>query len=61
MHLYIGPRNGDNEATPSIQRMTRSDLVGKHNRRDRSTNEVVTRGPKFFFFFSTTKMRIKSQ
>ena len=32
--LYIGPRSGDNEATPSIQRMTRGDTVGKHNRRN---------------------------
>ena len=32
--IYIGPRSGDNEATPSIQRVTRSDVVGKHNRRN---------------------------
>ena len=44
MHLYIGPKNGDNEATPSIQRMTRGDHVEKRNRHDRSTNEVVTCG-----------------
>ena len=32
--LYVGPRNGDNETMPSIQRMTRGDTVGKRNRRN---------------------------
>ena len=30
--LYIGPRSGDNEAMPSIQRMTRGNTIGKCNR-----------------------------
>ena len=30
--LYIGPRSEDNEARPSIQRMTHGDIVGKRNR-----------------------------
>ena len=47
--LYIGPRSGDNEATPSIQRMTRGDTVGKHNRRNSvsettHTTQKLTRG-----------------
>ena len=29
IYIYIGPKSGDNEATPSIQRMTRGDSVGK--------------------------------
>ena len=29
--LYIGPRSGDNEATPPIQRMTRGDTIRKRN------------------------------
>ena len=32
--LYIGPRNGDNETMPSIQRMTHGDTVEKRNRRN---------------------------
>ena len=32
--LYVGPRNGDNETMPSIQRITRGDTVGKRNRRN---------------------------
>ena len=31
--IYIGPRSRDNEATPSIQQVTRGDVVGKRNRR----------------------------
>ena len=32
--LYIGPKSGDNEATPSTQRVTHGDVVGKRNRRN---------------------------
>ena len=32
--IYIGPRSGDNEATPSIQRVTRGNVVEKRNRRN---------------------------
>ena len=38
--LYIGPKCRNNEATPSIQRMTRGDTVGKRNRRN-SVNETT--------------------
>ena len=31
--IDIGPRSGDNEATPSIQRVTHGDAVRKLNRR----------------------------
>ena len=40
--LYIGPRSGDNEATPSIQRMTRGDVVGKCNRRNNVSETTHT-------------------
>ena len=45
MHLFIGPRNGVNKATPAIQKKTRGDSFEKRNRCDRSTNEVLTCGP----------------
>ena len=52
IYIYIGPRSGDNEATPSIQRMTRGDSIGKCNRRN-SVSEMthatqkLTRGISF--------------
>ena len=52
IYIYIGPRSGDNEATPSIQRMTRGDSIGKCNRRNsvsettRATQKL-TRGISF--------------
>ena len=50
--LYIGPRSGDNEATPSIQRMTCGDTVGKRNRRNivsetTHTTQKLTHGISF--------------
>ena len=51
-YIYIGPRSGDNDATPSIQRMTRGDSIGKCNRRN-SVSEMshatqkLTRGISF--------------
>ena len=45
MHLFIGPRNGVNKATPAIQKKTRGDPFEKRNQCDRSTNEVLTCGP----------------
>ena len=50
--IYIGPRSGDNKATPSVQRMTCGDTVGKCNRRN-SVSEAtratqrLTRGISF--------------
>ena len=38
--LYIGPRSGDNEATPSIQRMTHGDIVRKCNQHN-SVSETM--------------------
>ena len=32
--IYIGPRSGGNEATPSIQQVTRGDVIRKCNRRN---------------------------
>ena len=40
--LYIGPKSGDNEATPSIQRMTRGDTVEKRNRRNNVSETTHT-------------------
>ena len=45
-------RSGDNEATPSIQRMTRGDIVGKCNRRNSVSDATraiqnMTRGISF--------------
>ena len=50
--LYIGPRSGDNEVTPSIQRMTRGDTIGKRNRRNNvsettHTTQKLKRGISF--------------
>ena len=52
IYIYIGPRSGDNEATPSIQRMTCGDAVGKCNRSNSvsetmHTNQKLTRGISF--------------
>ena len=59
--LYIGPRSGDNEATPPIQRMTRGDTIGKCNRPNSvsettHTTQKVTRG-----FFLEDELNSESQ
>ena len=59
--LYIGPRSGDTEATPPIQRMTRGDTIGKCNRLNSvsettHTTQKVTRG-----FFLEDELNSESQ
>ena len=54
-YIYIGPRSRDNEATPSIQQVTRGDAVSKLNRRSNTERRAPLKNWHVAFFLEKQK------